>query len=479
MDDGCVLLLAKRSLADNVSYDDSINAVVHPFHAKILSYINGGEYEETVRIITSELGIAEEKVKRFIDSLVNNEKQVGYHYKDIVLSFPKNTIITDGSVRRNKYDVHDFDYNHLDLRLKRHKTPSTLALMVNNNCHTNCIYCYADKRQRRKCDIPLERLKELIREAKKLNVVDFDLIGGEVFLYEYWKDLVKECLDNGYNPFLSTKLPVSEVSIRFLAEINIPFLQISLDSFVHKNIKSLLGVADDYLTELARSFKTLEKYGVNVAVHTIITNLNDEIEDLSSIFEFLCNFHNIRYWLPEVAGPSIYSKYDYDCFKTNRNKIYELSEYIDNIRGTSNFNIINGLKKALEEDNNHNENEKMARFLDRGLCSGNFSHMFILPTGEVTICEELYWNKRFIIGDVKKQSISEIWNSKSATDLFYLRQEDILSDSQCSECDIFHECRDDRNICYRDTIKAYGEDKWYYPDVNCPKAPKPTYSIRL
>ena len=80
---------------------------------------------------------------------------------------------------------------------------------------------------------------------------------------------------------------------------------------------------------------------------------------------------------------------------------------------------------------------------------------------------------------VKKQSISEIWNSKSATDLFYLRQEDILSDSQCSECDIFHECRDDRNICYRDTIKAYGEDKWYYPDVNCPKAPKPTYSIRL
>ena len=29
--------------------------------------------------------------------------------------------------------------------------------------------------------------------------------------------------------------------------------------------------------------------------------------------------------------------------------------------------------------------------------------MYILPDGKVTICEELYWNEHFIIGDVTKQ----------------------------------------------------------------------------
>ena len=100
--------------------------------------------------------------------------------------------------------------------------------------------------------------------------------------------------------------------------------------------------------------------------------------------------------------------------------------------------------------------------------------MYILPDGKVTICEELYWNPNFIIGDITKQSISEVWNSDKAKRLYYLTQVEISEGSPCKTCSSFEECRGDnyKKICWRDTIKAYGHDKWDYPDSRCPLAPK-------
>ncbi len=41
-------------------------------------------------------------------------------------------------------------------------------------------------------------------------------------------------------------------------------------------------------------------------------------------------------------------------------------------------------------------------------CSANFYAFVILRDGKVTICEELYLHPKFIIGDLKKQSIMEV-----------------------------------------------------------------------
>ena len=40
------------------------------------------------------------------------------------------------------------------------------------------------------------------------------------------------------------------------------------------------------------------------------------------------------------------------------------------------------------------------------------SRVFILPDGNVTICEQLYWNSHFIIGDVQRTNLKDIrWPS--------------------------------------------------------------------
>ena len=44
----------------------------------------------------------------------------------------------------------------------------------------------------------------------------------------------------------------------------------------------------------------------------------------------------------------------------------------------------------------------------------NRSHIYILSDGNVTVCEQMYWKERFIIGNILENSIEKIWNSPSA-----------------------------------------------------------------
>lgn len=95
---------------------------------------------------------------------------------------------------------------------------------------------------------------------------------------------------------------------------------------------------------------------------------------------------------------------------------------------------------------------------------------YILPDGNVTMCEQLYWNKNFIVGNIIHHNLAEVWNSDKAKAIFFIKQEDIPSDSLCHSCKQFEACRSIRQVCYREIVRKYGTDKWYYPDVNCPFA---------
>ena len=100
--------------------------------------------------------------------------------------------------------------------------------------------------------------------------------------------------------------------------------------------------------------------------------------------------------------------------------------------------------------------------------------LYVLPDGQVTICEELYWNPRFIIGDVRKQSLMEIWESKKALELYNLSQETFRKTSACHICPQFDPCHQQSGVCWKMVIEAYGDEYWDLPDPRCPYAPPAT-----
>ena len=106
----------------------------------------------------------------------------------------------------------------------------------------------------------------------------------------------------------------------------------------------------------------------------------------------------------------------------------------------------------------------------RSFCTANRDGFVILPDGRVTVCEELYDHSDFIIGDLKAQSVMEMWNSPKALSLIAPDQA-AVPEGPCKTCPTFAECNSVRGRCWRDILKSYGWNKPHYPDPRCPKAP--------
>ena len=122
-------------------------------------------------------------------------------------------------------------------------------------------------------------------------------------------------------------------------------------------------------------------------------------------------------------------------------------------------------------DKNYQDTWGGSRCFKGSECSALTTHMFILPDGKVTVCEQLYWHPQFIIGNVTTQSLKEVWHSPQALHLCSLSRQDINKESPCRECRLFEDCFSYQNRCWSDIIKAYGKDCWDFPDPRCCFAP--------
>lgn len=471
-DDGRTLMMASLVGRNQlIGVEDSFTNVIHPIYAMILSFIDGREYKECVSEAAEELGVSIELIDGFISKIINNPSQVYIKNKDKISVFPPYTIVSLPYRKENKrYSYDMFSYSTLDLRMKRHLTPSSITLMLNNICTTNCIYCYQDKSHKVKCQIPLERILKLIKEAHDLHVNNFDVIGGEFFLYEHWKDVLRELRNYGFNPYISTKMPLEEQDIKFLAEINIKDIQISLDTLIESNLIPSLGVKPGYVDKMAKSIKLMEKYGIPMMFHTVLSRYNQSIEDMESVYNFIKGLKNTIDWHVVKGEASLYPKAAYDTIEIADKELNNIIDYLSLLHEDNKVRIIFPQKVNTETVKTIiiNRDAQIKNFFSRSFCSGLFSSLYILFDGQVTMCEQLYWNKNFIVGNILSQNIAEVWNSEKAKSLYFIRQDSIPKDSRCSTCQYFDNCRSIRQVCYREIIRKFGKDKWYYPDVNCP-----------
>jgi len=247
---------------------------------------------------------------------------------------------------------------------------------------------------------------------------------------------------------------------------------VSIDSLIGSHLIPSLGVSADYVDKMLYSLELLDKYKIPIMVHSVLTKYNDSIEDMQSIYNVLKNLSNIIDWHIVKGEPSLYPKDDYCNIEIEPTPINNIIDYLESSKSESGFPIYIPERvlpnKNLNTGTEYNINADASKFFQRSFCSGLFSALYILPDGQVTICEQLYWNKDFIVGNILNNSIQEVWNSEKAKSIYFIKQADIPSDSLCHSCDKFDACRAIRQVCYREIIRKYGKDKWYYPDANCP-----------
>ena len=456
---------------------EGVTTFIHPLQAMILSFFDQPiEYSANIQRISENLNISESEIEDFLSKLINNSDKIWIGSGSTSCHFPENVLIENPeNYSARGYHFRDFlmNGNDLDLISKRFYIPIEATLMINSICHTDCAYCYADRNYKFDSKIPFEKLCEIIDEAKKLNFRKLDTSGGEFFLYHNWEKLLEKLIASGFNSSIPTKIPLSSEQIKKIKSLGLKQIQISLDSTNPENLARILNVPKNYWYQLDNTFKELEKSGLNFRVNTIITSLNCNYHEIEDLIEYL-----LKYTYFDEISIGIVA---YTLYKTN--------EQNENIipRKTDADNIMNKLRERYKEnekivlsgvqakeDNYHLSEDA---FFSKALCTGNLQLFYILADGKVTLCEELYWHPKFIIGDLTKQTIMEMWNSKEALELYHLKQTEYNEQSKCRSCDAFSDCHLYGNKCWREILKVYGKDNWHFPDPRCSLSPEPIHNI--
>jgi radical SAM protein with 4Fe4S-binding SPASM domain len=482
---GCAMLLPKESVLNfgDPTFEIDFAARIHSIHGAILSFFNGQKTETAKQEAAELLDVPIDDISSFVDKISENESSIGVVFREMLIMFPKNTLIYSDTKREDLPSPFEFDYEETELKVRRLQSPNDITIMVNTRCATDCFYCYADRRIVMDCQIPFNRIKEIIREARSLHIRAVNVIGGEFFLYKNWKQMLSYCHQYNYFPAVSTKVPIAESSIKFLADTGTS-LQVSLDTLIKDSLCVILDVKESYADKIKKMLLTLDKYKVNVFIHSVMTCKNDNVEDIESIYEFIKTLKNIVSWRLDKTAASLYKGVEnYALTKPNglklNQQVEKLTEWSESAETPFKIYFSGIISVPVVEGNADAAGPLTEHFPERSICSANQCSMFILPDGKVTGCEELYWIPQFQLGNILEQSIMDIWNSDLAKAKHFIKQEDIPRESACSTCEDFEECRYGKGICYRDIMKAYGQDNWFYPDVNCPKAVKQKNEIMV
>lgn len=464
-----------------------INTFLHPLQARFFSFFTQEpqELDDIISLISEDFDYAKDEVFQMVIPFIENEEIRILKQNDNNIYIPRNFLIQLKEVKGKYHPLYlkvakENINKTVDLKTRRlNVAPSSITLMLTNKCCTHCCYCYADTTTQVVRYMPLGRILEIIKEARELCLSNVNLIGGEVFLYKDWSHVLKNLVENNFMPdIISTKVPVTDdIATKVIASGFTNCLQLSIDSLESDKLSKTLKVNAHYAKLLKEGVEILEEKHIPYQVATVLTKHTANKENLKDIFDFFSAKEYIRNW--EIR-PAMYSlgksEFNFVGLKVSKEKIEELFSFIEQeIKPNSPFKI---LITRDNIDKNYRKSDKGCESFEGAKCSALNNHLFILPDGKVTICEQLYWNPNFIIGDINHSSIEEIWQSPKAMSLANMKRQDISKKSACKTCTFYDMCfKVDRNRCWSDIIKTYGEDNWDYPDPRCSKAPAMLHDI--
>lgn len=452
--------------------DDEITTTfawrTHPDLAYLLSFFDGARtVDEVVEAFSAQMKTDSQTIIRAVTPCICNKEPVQIPVRQQYwVPVPKNFLIpnTNGIVRNDLLEKVDIPFirQHFDLSEVRLRVPNSMTLMLNTNCMTDCVYCYADRRTIRN-PLPFSRMKPLLKEAYDLGMPNVDVDGGDFFLYPHWRELIAEMRPYDYLPDISTKHPLSKEIVTDLKKLKVWHLQLSIDSVDSMEIQQLLHVDNTYVNKVLDGLRLLEEAGIEVTVKAVVTRYNDSEKSINKTIDVLTGFHNIRRINFKPADFSQFKPSTYFSTITQLERLKAIVEQRSRTCKTAlNFLGYEERKTVERRQQDHPH---------RPMCTGNVQGFFVLPDGKVTLCEQLYWHPFFILGDLKRQSIMEMWHSEEALSVWNFQQNEVRDESPCKRCDIFNECRRKLGNCWRKAITAYGPGNYDFPSPDCPKAP--------
>lgn len=456
--------LARINRAANKAKMSFDTLPIPPFMGYIFANIGLYPIPECYDKVARGLGVRPDAVKKFITQLLEcNESQKFEINDNYSIVLPGGLVgISNLPESRTFKTVPDFSAND-EFICKRSDIPFSVNLMTTTACCTDCIYCYADRSIKE--ILSTDEILSLLDDLHNEGVVNVTLTGGDLMMRSDWPILMKKIINYGYNHFISTKTPLKEAEIKYLVNLGFKEIQFSLDTIDPVISEKMVRGGVDYLCNVERMFNLCSKNDINVQVRTVVTKLNGSEEYMKGLYEFLSKHKCVKSW---DITPAFFSGYKKEIYK-------DIAPDNEDLKWAFNFSRNRNLKFPVSTSKINENGYKLkicsttGDFVCRNqICLANVTAISILANGKCTICEMIYQDPAYILGDVKNNTIRDIWNSEKALNFYNPDQEKFPADSPCRNCKDFGECRKEygKRVCYSDICKT--GLRVFDPDPRCP-----------
>jgi len=432
--------------------------IVHPRAALVISMFDGQRTKDDVVEIWKSLnGYGDGTAKVEVEKVLKDYEDIMYESKTL----PK-------EYRSLNPEELVCNMANLDYSVSRLNIPYSVLYMPTMHCGHSCRYCYADiQRKPDPNELSLAELERIMDEIEKIKCAEVSISGGDPFLRKDIYEVLDLIFSRGFTSDVPTKSPLTEKQIQKLVDIGIKRIQISLDSPFDAEVVEFLTGRKDYFHKVRNTLMMLGEAGFEVGITCVV--VDQTIDSIPRQAEFYADLGFVNRVSFSQVGASIYRKFP-ELYSSTE-KLEKMDEEIQNLNGRYSHIF---LKSSYLKDPYFMTNEERAEFFKtRPTCSGGKWAFTILPDGKVTLCEELYYHPAFIVGDLKEQTIREMWHSPEMLKVVEPDQDEFAG-SPCYNCDMFYECHTGKGRCWKRALKAFGDrpNAPYWPDPYCPKAPR-------
>lgn len=414
---------------------------LHPLQAMVLALFDGTRStEDLTGIVGDVFGRSSEQARNLVES-------VWRRYRQFLVDAPRDTAAAVDPAEMVFPTQYDF---------RRIREPAPVALMwiVTECCNKKCRYCYKDARfvadgGAVDLKLPGARVGELVAEAAEIGVNTIVLSGGEPFLRSDLVDLIGLMVDHGMEVVPLTKERITGERMRALVRTGVQSLHVSLDSHRAEVVDFLTGVPGAF-DQIVATLRAAADHGLPVVLRPVLTSVN--VRDFEGLVELAAGL-NVSEILVDLYGESC-GRHEQAFavppadYRWLRQVTIELAERFPRTRAQFKFE----------------QAELAASKVGRG-CVEGFRGMTILPDGRVTKCEHWRFGEELTYGDLRTQSIMEVWQSDRIAQLTGAPHE-AYSGTACGRCRKFSDCNERRGRCSLTAMLEYRTP--YAPDVYCP-----------
>jgi pyrroloquinoline quinone biosynthesis protein E len=411
---------------------------ISPSQSFLLSLCTGElSLQGIVRIFADTLGIASDAATAFANATITRvQNSIDW------LSHP--------ALVNSFYDPGAFLYDPKPSALdsqQRLETPCEMLVSITHKCNFRCIYCFNASGKSLSGELETGEWLDVIRQAHELGILKCTISGGEPMLYPGFFEIVEALLDSGIIPYVCTNgSMINKHVVSRFKDMGLPFVQISMDT-ASEELHDRLTQAPASFPAVVGAIEELTDSGIPVFVKSVLTSLN--IGNVEKLID-LCSSIGVRKLVLDRFDVSSCGRGNAELLVSDR-QMEEIRQLVQSRKGLNNDSF--SVKAVAHPQQWKTENDIIP-------CAALRRSFTVMANGDVCLCEKMLDVPNMSIGNIRKMSILDIWNSPSICQLINPDRDKISA--TCRGCQYIERCG---TGCF--AIKNYLHLPTYAIDPRC------------